>query len=467
MIGQSLEDYRVIRRFECVHGSLHINTHTLLRKIAFSCAVILLCASALYWIYGPLHADLLVAREKTFESFTRAIDSDGNNSEYWWIRGRLRHYGFEQNNLPAAIRDYRRALSLNPRLGQAWVDLASCLEQEGDHRGAEESLKNALKVWTYSPIVHWQAGNYYLTHGNPEKMYRHFRTAIDYDAGKLDIALQVAWRADPDPAKILLRLVPDKMEANRKALGFFVARGEMDHAGIAWSRLMRNQIPEDSQMHLSAVFPYIDALLSKSRIQDAYRVWLEARKKFVFHLETARAGTQLSTPFKAPSATNLVWNGSFEEDISDGGFDWRRQRSDGADLQFDHTVRYSGRRSLRITFQGANIQFSHLSQIIPLPAPGEYRLQYYLRTENLTTDQKPYFTVESLPASSETVLSTEAFPGTSEWRKYSVVFKAHTGVNAVKLSLRRSLSKKFDSRIQGSLWLDDVAVDIDSNHLQK
>jgi len=31
----------------------------------------------------------------------------------------------------------------------------------------------------------------------------------------------------------------------------------------------------------------------------------------------------------------------------------------------------------------------------------------------------------------------------------------------MKLTLRRSLSEKFDSQIQGSLWLDDVIVDIE------
>jgi len=190
-------------------------------------------------------------------------------------------------------------------------------------------------------------------------------------------------------------------------------------------------------------------------------VWLESRKKFVPHFETARPGPQLKTDSTTAPPVNHVWNGSFEDDISDGGFDWRRKKTDGADIQFDYAIREKGRRSLRVTFHGTNIHFSHLSQVIPLTGPGEYRLQYHLKTENLTTDQRPYFTIESFPGSPETILHTEVFPGTSEWGECSFPFRVHAGTKAVKLSLRRSPSKKFDSQIQGSLWLDDIAVNID------
>jgi tetratricopeptide (TPR) repeat protein len=458
---QWVEDFCVTRVSRIVKHGLIINTQTRYRSIAFFCLVFLGSTSALHWIYRHFQADLLVAKEQTIESYTRAIAYSANNAELWWVRGRLHHYGFERNNLTAAVQDYRRALSLNPRIGQAWIDLADCLEREGNPAGAEESFQNALKVWTYSPIVHWQAGNYYLTHGNLEKMYRHFRTAIDYDTSKLDIALRVSYQVEPDPSRILSRLVPDKMATNLNALAFFIAHDEMTIAGIAWARLIRNHLPEKPLMDLSVAFPYIDALLSKNRIEDAYRVWLESREKFTPQRGTVRPETQLRTDSMPNPAKNIVWNGSFEDEILDGGFDWRQQKTDGADIQIDSALHEEGSKSLRVTFHGVNIHFSHLSQILPISKAGNYQFQYYLKTENLTTDQRPYFTIESFPVPQDTLLQTDAFPSLSAWEKHSYSFKVNPGTKAIKLSLRRSPSERFDSQITGSLWLDNVAIDVE------
>ena len=121
----------------------------------------------------------------------------------------------------------------------------------------------------------------------------------------------------------------------------------------------------------------------------------------------------------------------------------------------------NGRKSLQLMFNNANIEFSHLSQILPAPAAGNYRLNYYLKTENLTTDQKPHFIIEGYPDPQGTILRTDSFPSSSSWREYSFPFKVNPGIKALRLSLRRSRSAKFDSQIQGSLWLDSVAIHFD------
>ncbi|HTY62202.1 MAG TPA: hypothetical protein VMG30_08070 [Acidobacteriota bacterium] len=42
-------------------------------------------------------------------------------------------------------------------------------------------------------------------------------------------------------------------------------------------------------------------------------------------------------------------------------------------------------KSLRVTFGDVNLASSFLYQIVPVPEPGEYQLDFYLRTDNLTT----------------------------------------------------------------------------------
>jgi hypothetical protein len=423
--------------------------------------VLLAVAPVLCHTYRHFRAALLTEMESSVEGYTRAIAYDPGNAEFWWIRGRLRHYALDKNNLPSAIRDYEHALSLNPRLGQAWMDLADCLQSVDDLSRVEQSLRKAMEVWAHSPIIQWQAGNFFLLRGNLEEMYTCFRNAIDYDVSKLDIALQVTLRADSDRPRAFFKLVPDKMTTNLRSLDFFVAHGELDLAKLAWTRFLKNPFPKGFSAGVSAAFPLIDALLERNRVEEAFQTWTESLGKNAICCAALRPIPRIASASSTDPAVNLVWNGSFEDDILDGGFGWRRRQTDEATMRIDRTEHRDGRKSLLLIFNNVNNEFSHLSQILPAPAAGNYWLKYHLKTEGLTTDQKPYLIIEGYPDPLGTILRTDSFPGTSSWREYSFFFKVNPGIKALKLSLHRSRSARFDSRIQGSLWLDSVAVHLD------
>ena len=290
--------------------------------------VLLAAATVLCHVYRYFRADLLVEREPTVEGYTRAIAFNPSNAEFWWVRGRLRHYALEKNDLPAAIRDYERALSLNPRLGQAWMDLADCMQRVGNLSRAEQCLRRAMEVWAHSPIIQWQAGNFFLLRGNFEEMYKCFRNAINSDVSKMDIALQVTLKADPDHSRAFFNLVPDKMPTNLRSLDFFVAQGELDLAKLAWMRYLKNPFPHGFSAGVSAAFPFIDALLERNRVEEAFQAWAEALDKSAISREAFLLIPQVAAGSATDPAVNLVWNGSFENEILDGGFGWRRQQTE-------------------------------------------------------------------------------------------------------------------------------------------
>ncbi|HTY62201.1 MAG TPA: tetratricopeptide repeat protein [Acidobacteriota bacterium] len=76
-----------------------------------------------------------------------------------------------------AANDYTRALRLNPRLGQAWIGLSDCLDHMGRRNEAEAALEKAFAVQPYSPLIRWQAGNFYLRQQNRPKMCECFKLA--------------------------------------------------------------------------------------------------------------------------------------------------------------------------------------------------------------------------------------------------------------------------------------------------
>ncbi|MDR0842151.1 MAG: hypothetical protein LBP68_01875, partial [Acidobacteriota bacterium] len=55
-------------------------------------------------------------------------------------------------------------------------------------------------------------------------------------------------------------------------------------------------------------------------------------------------------------------------------------------------------------------------------------------------------------------LRTDPFPESAGWTKKSYGFAVKEGCSAIRLTMQRDPSSKFDNLLKGSLWLDAVAV---------
>jgi tetratricopeptide (TPR) repeat protein len=307
-------------------------------------------------------------------------------------------------------------------------------------------------------LIRWQAGNFYLLHGNLQKMYECFKMACDYDIGKLRIAIQIAWKADPNHAEIDEKLIPAKLPARLLYLDFLVDRGELNLAIETWERSLHDRVPEGFEYHVSAAFGLIDRLLAINRVEDALLVWKEALQKANESSTDSRFVWEGAGIRPAEPPVNLVWNGSFEDQILRGGFDWRYSSTDEVEFAIDMNDKIDGLKSLRLTFGGTNIDLSNLRQIVPVLVPGSYLLEFYAKTENLTTDQRPYIVIQGVPEMQAVTLKTEFFPESSPWQKYSFPFTVKAGAKALEIVLWRNPSGKFDNRLKGSLWLDEVSI---------
>lgn len=428
----------------CYIGRMRKIRNSLTARILLTAAVVLLAAPAVYRAYCIFRADRIVRSEQTIESYSRAIEFDPSNSVLWWNRGRLRHYSVKDFNIAGAAADYQHALNLNPRLSQAWVDLSDCLERMGRYQEAEAALEKAFAAHKYSPLIRWQAGNFFLRRGNLPKMYECFKLASQYQSDKLAIAIDIAWKIDPDHAEILDKLVPDDIDSNLNYLGFLVSRDELDLAARVWSRCVTDTLPHGLDFKPNAAFQYIERLLAKSRFPEARQVWEDALRK---------SGIALK-----PASENLVWNGSFEREILQGGFDWRYPDIPEVRIRIDSSNRIHELKTLRLTFEDANISSWLLNQIVLLPAAGSYKLDFYVRTEKLTTDQLPYIAIQGFPDPAGASAPNSIVPSSADWSRIAVPFTVGESCRAVELILRRDKSQKFDNQIKGTMWLDGFSI---------
>src|SRR6266849_2683058 len=68
----------------------------------------------------------------TRAGYEAAASLEPANPENWYLLGRYWQYTLDDPDPALAINNFRRALALNPRYADAWLDLGTAYESEGD-----------------------------------------------------------------------------------------------------------------------------------------------------------------------------------------------------------------------------------------------------------------------------------------------------------------------------------------------
>ncbi|NIU87847.1 MAG: hypothetical protein GWN56_11380, partial [Nitrosopumilaceae archaeon] len=138
---------------------------------------------------------------------------------------------------------------------------------------------------------------------------------------------------------------------------------------------------------------------------------------------------------------------------------WRIKNTIDADIQIDDVNKYSGAYSLMVGFSGKkNINFHHVSKYIPVKADTKYSLSYNYMSKNITTKSGVYWELRCNKSRLNT--RTDAIIGSNSWKKDVLVFETNNECDdGINLILRRNPIKKLDSKISGTLWLDNVRLE--------
>jgi hypothetical protein len=164
--------------------------------------------------------------------------------------------------------------------------------------------------------------------------------------------------------------LPPDIESNQQALDWFCEARELDAALAVWKRLANS----GEAVPISISIRLVDSLLGANRGDDARQVWLEALSASGNKNEASTGGS-------------LVFNGGFEFDSVNGGFDWHVEPTQGVKSGYDTSAPHSGKRALRLKFDGAhNISYEGVWQTVAVEPGRQYHFEGYLRTSAITTD---------------------------------------------------------------------------------
>jgi tetratricopeptide (TPR) repeat protein len=382
------------------------------------------------------------ARSAKPAEWVRAAELQPDNAGNWYRLGQFRQSDFEQTDLNQAIFHYQRATQLNSRSSLYWMGLASAFEMKGEPDRAQQAFEKAKSSYPVSSKVAWRYGNFLLRQGQLTPAFAEIRRSLASDPRLAGFAVGLCWRASQDVERILDEALPPEKGFYLEALRYFASQREINPALTTWNRFLRLNQP----FALREALPLLELLIRRGHSEDAEQVWQQA---------TQATGLGQDEPVES----SLVWNGGFEGTLAEGGFGWRKPRVGGALFDFDTTTHRSGARSLRVTFDGsANLNFQHLVQYILVEPHSRYHFQVFLRTEAISSDSGMRFRIYDPKHRAALDTLTPGLVGSQAWTLQQTEFTTGPETRLLVIALRRLPSRKFDNKLRGTVWVDDVSL---------
>src|SRR6266853_1448308 len=379
----------------------------------------------------------------TRAGYERAAALEPANARNWFLLGRSYLYDFEQPEPALAVQSFRKAVALDPYSAEALLDLAAAYDGQGDTANARQAFLAAQSVYPLSADVAWSYGNFLLRQGQQDAAFREIRKAVELEPQRAAEAFSRALRAQPDANVVLDKAMPQSAAVYLPILRLLSAVGDLDNAQIVWSRLIASRHAEP----ISEMVFYINALIQQRRVADATRAWNEAV-------------SIMQNPPPPDPAGSLLWDGSFESGYAGGGFSWHfSPATSDVQISFDPSEKHSGKRSLRILFNGhRNISFEDACHDIA-PEPGkEYLLSAWVKTQSLTSSEGVRLQIFVFSATGADRVITEEVRGTQPWKQIQLAWVAPPGAGFGSVCVKRNMSDMPGSDIQGAAWLDDISM---------
>ena len=322
---------------------------------------------------------------------------------------------------------YTESLERSPLFAPSWLGLAELYTESGDKEKARAALAMADSITPSSIGLLWESSMLSLSLGDNARALGKMKKVVVADPDRRERVFEICRDIGISRETILAEVVSP--EALPDYIRYLIRKDLKDDTYPAWDLAVRDGVTDEG---LSLA--YVDYLIRSGDVTTAKSIW--------DGLRPGHAGPG-------------VWNGGFEEDTEGRGFDWMIQTAAGVETEYDYRNKTEGDRSLRVRFTGdANVDFSHVWQIVPVKPRTHYLLVSDISTEGITTRNGVAWDVYCKGMDSP----SEMYTGSVGWTESRVEFDTPPGCSYVGIRLRREKSDKLDNLISGDVWIDNVRL---------
>jgi tetratricopeptide (TPR) repeat protein len=370
-----------------------------------------------------------------------AAQLEPGNGEYWYKLGFNRQWDLNDSDASQVITYLRRAVTIDPRSANYWMALAGAYESAGQIQQARDSFHTALQDYPASAEAHWRFGSFLLRQGETKQAYAEIHFALQNDSRLIPLAISRVWPATHDADALLNDVLPKSEESQQEALEAFSTDNQIEPALAVWEYMVKS----GESIPIKTVFPLEQILLDAKRTDEARDVWRQAL-------------VASGKPEEANTGSSIIFNGGFEYDASGGGLDWRLVPIPGLNYDYDTANPHSGKRSLRLNFDGEqNPDLQIVSQYVAVQPNTRYRFEGYIHTSGITTESGLRFFI-AFAGTALPPLILQNFTGDHPWEKQSADFTTAPDEHLLLLQLLRPKSVRFNSNLAGSAWVDDISI---------
>jgi tetratricopeptide (TPR) repeat protein len=355
---------------------------------------------------------------------------------------RLRERSFLPEELPEAARHYEEAARLSPNDFRFFMELGRVRGLVGDVRGSETALRRAVELAPTYPEPRWYLGNSLLRQGRTEEAFAELRRAGEASPGKfLPQVIELSWRFYDADVPAVLRAVGNSVAARGQLMEYLINLKRLDDARQLWEGFDAEQRKQHAATGEKLLLRFLEA----KRFHDVLAMHQEL---------SATAGTPTA------AAPERLTNGGFESAVGAPGrnpFEWQVVPLAGVQMGLDERVRQEGGRSLRVAFNSANtLTFRNISQFVTVEPQTRYRLEYYVRREDLKGEAT--LVTEVVDAGQPDRVLAAAPPlaaGSADWQAVTLDFTTAPATQALTLRIISPLCPVATCPIFGKVWYDN------------
>ena len=406
-----------------------------MKRFAISVLVLISLFLATYFILRTWRGLHLLGLSPSKENFLKTVRLIPSSPDPFYRMSLFHEWEMKTVDPKESLRFLREAIERNPFEQRYWLNLAELLHLLGERKESQEALDKAISVFPTGYRGRWTSGTLLLQQGSFEKAIPHFTYILSHYPNRSRLVYDITRRATLDMDVLLERLVPKDPPSVHRYISYLCEIGDIESAKRAWEKKVSYGFKSGREQTVR----YVEFLIGQGDLNAGFHVWKEA-----LHEEG----------LKIPSDGNLISNGGFEQDkLLGGGFDWKIGKVKGAEISFDSSVAFEGKRSLKIAFDGKeNVNFHHVYQYVPLRPETEYLFKTSMKSDRITT--RTGVKIEIVGIGPRLYAASESLTGDNNWKELTVAFRTPAGSQGGLVRVRREETQKLDRFIAGTVWID-------------